>query len=132
MMACLNESVSEDGSPRRQPEMKYIHPTDNTRNTMTITTPTTPNSRTTYPLCSSDNNMKSSAIIPCKNPVIDLNVLAHYIEQKTIPSSSSSLSSSSKPSKRHTHKRQTPSIDLTTCKRKRSLYGDSSQTQVYI
>ena len=127
-MACLNESVSEDSSPCRQPEMEYIHPAYNTRNTMTTTTPTTPNTRMTYPLCSIDNNMKSSATTPCKNPAIDLNALTQYIEQKTIPSSSSS----SKPNKRHTHQRQTPSIDITTCKRKRSLYGDSSQTQVYI
>ncbi|KAI8142753.1 hypothetical protein BJV82DRAFT_614167 [Fennellomyces sp. T-0311] len=55
---------------------------------------------------------------PLRHPVIDLSALAQYTEQ----------SAASTPSKR-THQRQAPSIDVTTCKRKLSLYGDN-QTQV--
>ncbi|KAI7850928.1 hypothetical protein BDC45DRAFT_487437 [Circinella umbellata] len=127
MMTCLNESVSEESLPRQPPEMQYIHPTDNTTNQYSNRSRTT-----TYPLsCPIDNNMKQSTTAPCnKNPVIDLNILTQYIEQHSVSCSPSSSSTTSKTIKRYSHQRQTPSIDLNTCKRKQSLYGDASQAQI--
>ncbi|KAG2216552.1 hypothetical protein INT45_006028 [Circinella minor] len=108
MMACLNESVSEESLPRQLPEMQYIHPTDNTTKAINQNNNRSRTTTTTYPLsCPIDNNIKQS-------------------KQQSISCSPSS----SKPNKRHSHQRQTLSIDLNTCKRKQSLYGDASQTQI--